>query len=112
MPEFNLTSLPQNGHLIAYAVTILLGLYLTRPGESPGRRWIRILISLVVVQLGLDALPYLATHRTGFADLDDTGNYLKGVPLFLTVAVLIAVVSGGWLTNIGASIFEFLLDSP
>ena len=110
----HITWLPQKtDYFIAYAVTILIGLLLTQPSESRGRRWVQILISLGVVQLGLYALSALdAVRRPDFIGIDDSENYIKSVSLFLCVAAALAVIWTGSLANIGALIFESLLDSP
>ena len=110
----HITWLPQKrDYLIAYAVTVLIGLLLTHPGESRGRRWVQILISLGVVHLGLYALSsFEAIRRPDFIGIDDPKNYIKSVSIFLSAAAALAVIWTGCLTNIGALIFEFLLDSP
>ncbi len=109
-----ITWLPQRrDYLIAYAVTILIGLLLTHPSESRGRRWVQILLSLGVVHLGLYALSvFAAVRRPDFIGIDDPENYIKSVSLFLCVAAALAVIWTGCLANIGALIFASLLDSP
>jgi len=109
-----ITWLPQRrDYLIAYAVTIFIGLLLTQPSESRGRRWVQILTSAGVVHLGLYALSaFAAVRRPDFIGIDDPENYLKSVSMFLCVAAALAVIWTGALANIGALIFEFLLDSP
>lgn len=109
-----ITWLPQRrDYLIAYAVTICIGLLLTQPIESRGRRWVQILISLGVVHLGLYALSaFAAVRRREFIGIDDPENYIKSVSIFLCVAAALAVIWTGCLANMGALIFEFLLDSP
>jgi len=108
------TWLPQKkDYLIAYAVTIFIGLLLTQPSESRGRRWVQILISVGVVHLGLYALSvFEAVRRPGFIGIDDSENYLKSISIFLCVAAVLGVIWTGCLANIGALVFEFLLDSP
>jgi hypothetical protein len=109
-----ITWLPQRkDYLIAYAVTIFIGLLLTQPSESRGRRWVQILISVGVVHLGLYALStFAAVRRPDFIGIGDTENYIKSVSIFLCVAAVLAVIWTGCLASIGALIFEFLLDSP
>lgn len=100
-------------YFIAYAVTIVIGLLLTQPSESRSRRWMQILISLGVLHLGLYALSaFAAVRRPDFIGIDDPENYIKSVSIFLCVAAALAVIWTGCLANIGALIFESLLDSP
>src|SRR6266581_5886692 len=110
----HITWLPQKrDYFIAYAVTILIGLLLTQPSDCRGRRWVQILISLGVVHLGLYALSaFEAVRKPDFSGIDDSENYIKSVSLFLCVAAALAVIWTGCLANIGALIFESLLDSP
>lgn len=109
-----ITWLPQRrDYLIAYAVTIVIGLFLTQPGESRSRRWTHILISVGVVHLGLYALStFGAVRKPDFVGIDDSEGYIKCVSIFLFVAIALAVTWTGCLADIGALVFEFLLDSP
>jgi len=109
-----ITWLPQRrDYLIAYAVTIFIGLLLTQPSESRTRRWVQILISLGVVHLGLYALSaFAAVRKPDFIGIDDAENYIKSVSIFLCVAAALAVIWTGCVANIGALMFESLLDSP
>lgn len=109
-----ITWLPhRRDHLIAYAVTVFIGLLLTQPRESRGRRWVQILISVGVVHFGLYALSaFAAVRKPDFIGIDDSENYIKSVSIFLCVAAALAVIWTGTLANIGALVFESLLDSP
>jgi hypothetical protein len=109
-----ITWLPQRrDYFIAYAVTIAIGLLLTQPSESRSRRWVQILISVAVVHFGLYALSaFEAVRKPDFIGIDDSGGYIKSVSIFLCVAGALAVIWTGCLTDIGALVFEFLLDSP
>jgi len=109
-----ITWLPQKrDYLIAYAVTIFIGLLLTHPSESRSRRWVQILISVGVVHLGLYALSaFAAVRKPDFIGIDDSENYIKSVSIFLGAAAALAVIWTGCLANIGALVLEFLLDSP
>ena len=109
-----ITWLPQRrDYLIAYAVTIFIGLLLTQPSESRGRRWVQILISVGAVHFGLYALStFAAVRRPDFIGIDDSENYIKSVSIFLCVAAALALIWTGCLANMGALVFEFLLDSP
>lgn len=109
-----ITWLPQRrDYYIAYAVTIVVGLFLTHPSESRSRRWIQILISVGVVHFGLYALSaFQAVRKPDFVGIDDSDGYIKSVSIFLCVGGALAVIWTGCLTDIGALVFQFLLDSP
>ena len=109
-----ITWLPQRkDYFIAYAVTIVVGWLLTQPSESRSRRWIHILVSVGVVHFGLYALSaFQAVRKPDFVGIDDSQGYIQSVSIFLLVAGALAVIWTGCLADLGALVFEFLLDSP
>jgi hypothetical protein len=109
-----ITWLPQRrDYYIAYAVTIVIGWLLTQPSESRGRRWIHIFVSVGVVHFGLYALSaFQAVRKPDFVGIDDSEGYIKSVSIFLLVAGALAVIWTGCLADLGALVFQFLLDSP